>query len=250
MGDRREPNVMSNVSKAQIRQLRPVEDAAGLRIRLLGPVTVALDGRPVAIAAKKARALLGYLALREGSEVARGVLTGLLWGERGETQARASLRQTLSEVRGALGKSGSSSIVASKEAVTWAAGSAWIDAKAVEIAAASADDDALRDAAGLVNGELMDEAKQVDRFFNPAWYWHARGVAHFVARRYGNAVADFAHGPIVPMWARVRAREVAAEILLARPRFSIAQHLRIEPYKRQADVDHLAAGLRKAGLPE
>jgi hypothetical protein len=34
----------------------------------------------------------------------------------------------------------------------------------------------------------LDEAKLLDRFFDPAWYWHARGVAHFVARRYDEAI--------------------------------------------------------------
>ena len=109
----------------------------------------------------------------------------------------------------------------------------------------------------------LDKAKQVDRFFDPAWYWQTRGIVHFVARRYDKAIADFAHGPFVTLLARAyaaacyahtdridRAREVVAEILAARPGFSVAQHLKIEPYKRQADIDHLAAGLRKAGLPE
>src|SRR5262249_36724149 len=115
----------------------------GLRIRLLGSVTIEIDGRPVAVASRKARALLGYLALREGTEVSRGVITGLLWGERSESQARASLRQTLSELRAALAGSASQSITANKEAVAWAAASAWIDAKVVETAAGCTDDDAL-----------------------------------------------------------------------------------------------------------
>jgi DNA-binding SARP family transcriptional activator/TolB-like protein len=156
MKDRREPSVVANVKSAQVRQLRPVGDPAGLRVHLLGPMTVTLDGRSVAIAARKARALLGYLALREGSEIARGVLTGLLWGERGEGQARASLRQTLSELRGALGETASSSILASKEAVAWERGSAWIDTRLVESAAGSTDEAALREAAALAGGELME----------------------------------------------------------------------------------------------
>jgi DNA-binding SARP family transcriptional activator len=94
---------VDNVSAAQNRQLRSSETATHLHIRLLGPVLIAKDGRSVAIASKKARALLGYLALREGSEVPRSIITGLLWGERGEDQARASLRQTFTELRGALG---------------------------------------------------------------------------------------------------------------------------------------------------
>jgi len=84
--------VVTNVKTAQVRQLRSAEGAGGLRIRLLGPVTILVGGKPVAVAAKKARALLGYLALREGAEVPRSTLTGLLWGERSEEQARASLR--------------------------------------------------------------------------------------------------------------------------------------------------------------
>lgn len=93
---------MANVKATQNRQLQPSVLGAGLRIRLLGPISVANDGKPVVIASKKSRALLGYLIQREGTEVARGVLTGLLWGERSESQARASLRQSLSELRGAL----------------------------------------------------------------------------------------------------------------------------------------------------
>ena len=147
---------MSNVKTAQVRHLRSAEDAVGLRLHLLGPMTITLDGRPVAIAAKKARALLGYLALREGAEVSRGVLTGLLWGERSEGQARASLRQTLSELKSALGEAASSSILASKEAVVWVQGSAWIDARLVEGAAGSADDAVLREAAELASGEVME----------------------------------------------------------------------------------------------
>lgn len=127
-----------------------------LRIRLLGPLTVATDGGPLAIVSKKARALLGFLVLREGIETSRTVLTGLLWGERSESQARASLRQTLSELRSALSPLPSLPFASTKEAITWSAGSTWIDAKAVEAAAGSSDDDALRDAAELLGGELME----------------------------------------------------------------------------------------------
>ncbi len=147
---------MANVNRAQNRQLQSVENAAGLRICLLGPLTVEYDGKPLAIASRKARALLGYLVQREGAEIARGTLTGLLWGERGETQARASLRQTLSELRTALAPSSRDPIIANKESVAWAPGSAWIDAKELASAAASEDEDALREAALLMRGEFME----------------------------------------------------------------------------------------------
>ena len=48
---------------------------------------------------RKARALLVYLALHSGRPVSRERLTGLLWGDRGEEQARASLRQAILELK-------------------------------------------------------------------------------------------------------------------------------------------------------
>lgn len=47
---------------------------------------------------RKARALLAFLVLNHG-EVRREKLMGMLWGGRGEEQARGSLRQTLFELR-------------------------------------------------------------------------------------------------------------------------------------------------------
>ena len=48
---------------------------------------------------RKARALLAYLALHAGKSISRERLTGLLWGDRGEEQARASLRQAILELK-------------------------------------------------------------------------------------------------------------------------------------------------------
>lgn len=48
---------------------------------------------------RKACALLAYLASRPGEDIARERLAGILWGERAEPQARASLRQALVDIR-------------------------------------------------------------------------------------------------------------------------------------------------------
>ena len=119
-------------------------------------MTITNDGRSVAIVSKRARALIGYIALREGVEISRSVITGLLWGERSEGQARASLRQVLSELRGALNGSLQHSIIATRDTVSWALGSAWIDAKVVEASADTGNANLLREATELVGGELME----------------------------------------------------------------------------------------------
>ncbi len=48
---------------------------------------------------RKARALLAYLARHPGKPISRERLAGLLWGDRPEEQARASLRQAIAELK-------------------------------------------------------------------------------------------------------------------------------------------------------
>src|SRR5689334_23280198 len=89
---------MASIKPPQNQHLRS-SDATLVRIRLLGPPSVEVAGRPIEKLSKKARALMAYLIQRDEAETARGGLAGLLWGDRSEDQARASLRQTLSEIR-------------------------------------------------------------------------------------------------------------------------------------------------------
>jgi TolB-like protein/DNA-binding SARP family transcriptional activator len=74
---------------------------ASVRLRCWGDFALAdcetgADLRP---RGRKARALLAYLALHPGKPVSRERLTGLLWGDRAEEQARASLRQAILELK-------------------------------------------------------------------------------------------------------------------------------------------------------
>jgi len=73
------------------------------RLTLLGNFVLHADGGPVAIPTKKNRALLAILALSPNGQATRERLCGLLWGERGEEQARSSLRQALAVLRRELG---------------------------------------------------------------------------------------------------------------------------------------------------
>jgi DNA-binding SARP family transcriptional activator len=67
---------------------------------LLGPFRVkAPDGRDLTPLGRKTRGLLAYLALSKDAPASRERLMALLWSERGEEQARASLRQCLYELR-------------------------------------------------------------------------------------------------------------------------------------------------------
>src|SRR5512145_2406296 len=76
---------------------------AQIRVNLLGGfAAVGADGLPLALPTRKAEAVLALLACRSGDAQPRERLIGLLWGDRGDKQARHSLSQTLTAIRGAI----------------------------------------------------------------------------------------------------------------------------------------------------
>lgn len=79
-------------------QLRVVE------IRILGPLEVVEDGRPVVVAAPKVRALLAVLLLHRGEVVSTDRLIDALWGERASPTAAKTVQVYVSNLRKALGE--------------------------------------------------------------------------------------------------------------------------------------------------
>lgn len=77
------------------------EVAPRIQLRCWGDFTLvdAATGADLKPRGRKARALLAYLALHRGKPISRERLTGLLWGDRAEEQARASLRQAILELK-------------------------------------------------------------------------------------------------------------------------------------------------------
>ena len=75
---------------------------AQLRVALLGPPLIEVDGRPLNVDTRKATALLAYLAFT-ARPARRDTLAALLWPETSPDRARATLRRTLSTLKSALG---------------------------------------------------------------------------------------------------------------------------------------------------
>ncbi|MET0566813.1 MAG: AAA family ATPase [Acidimicrobiia bacterium] len=72
-----------------------------LDIKLLGQPDVSISGRPVVVDTRKAIALLAYLVVEKSAS--RDTLSALFWAEASQERARATLRRTLSALRGATG---------------------------------------------------------------------------------------------------------------------------------------------------
>src|ERR1700756_1945363 len=129
-------------------------------LRLLGPLSLAIDGRELHRLPRKADALLALLALHPGRPIARETVADFLWTNRGPEQARHSLRQTLLVLRRS---GGDDLILAEGNSLAIPPGTLAVDAIEFEARAASTDRGVLAEAAALYRGELLDNRGPVAR---------------------------------------------------------------------------------------
>src|SRR5262245_27738687 len=123
-----------------------------VHLRLLGGLDLQLGQGRVAIpAGRKVRALLACLALSPGKAWPRERLMALLWSDRSDEQARASLRQALAEMRRALGEP--SPVRTENDAVSLDPALVAVDAVQFERLAQAGK---LDEAAALYRGPLLD----------------------------------------------------------------------------------------------
>src|SRR5262249_45713136 len=130
---------------------------APLRLKLLGGFETRLaEGPVIEISAKKTRALLAYLALSSGRAHGRSKLADLLWSDRGDKQARDSLRQALAELRDALATVRPDVLTTDHDLVS--VDPTVVDVDALRFAEFAGRDTAeeLRRAAALYDGDLLD----------------------------------------------------------------------------------------------
>ena len=120
------------------------------------------DGGLLDLPGQKDRALLAILAVSSGGAVSRDKLTGLLWSDRGDIQARDSLKHALKHIRQAFGdaipdRAGEGLIVTTdRHEVRLAADWISVDVKAFEGLIRKGTPDSLEEANRLVTGEFLD----------------------------------------------------------------------------------------------
>jgi adenylate cyclase len=109
--------------------------------------------------------------------------------------------------------------------------------------------------------QWFELARRIDPYFDASWYWNLLGAAYFNARRYDDAIKALERISNAPSWVKAYAaascamagradcaRRIAATLAREVPQFCAETILRKEPYRRPADLQHLAEGFRKAGL--
>jgi DNA-binding SARP family transcriptional activator/Flp pilus assembly protein TadD len=109
--------------------------AGSVSLKLLGGLSAQRCGAELAFPTAKSRLLFAYLAASPRRLHPRGRLCGLFWEERGEAQARGSLRNALSHIRTVAGEA---IIVGNREAVGLQAGLVTTDLALLERVASGA----------------------------------------------------------------------------------------------------------------
>jgi len=156
---------------------------AALKIQLFGGFAARLEsGAAVALKGRKTQALLACLALEPGAPHSRERLTGLLWGDRGEDQARGSLRQALAELRRALGEANADLLVATRDTVALDGTAVTSDAADLVRLAAAGTAEAAARAAELYRGDLLDGVEIADAAFQD-WLTVERARLRDLAQR-------------------------------------------------------------------
>ena len=127
-----------------------------LRLNLLGGFHARdAANRDIAVAGTKATLLLAYLALKAGKAHSRETLIGLLWGDRGDNQARGSLRQALWSLSQTLKNVDPCPLAIDGEMISLDPTAVDIDVAALERLAKEGTPDALQSAVALYGGELL-----------------------------------------------------------------------------------------------
>ena len=109
--------------------------------------------------------------------------------------------------------------------------------------------------------DLFDRAERLN-LRPPNWYNHHRGLALYGLRRYAEASAAFERMIARPKYVvrylaasyaqagrPAEAKAAAVDALNMEPGFNLGRYAVVEPFLSSADLDHMMAGMRNAGLP-
>src|SRR5215831_1265003 len=126
-------------------------------LTLFGALEVRLaSGELVDLPGQKDRALLAVLALPPGATHSREKLAGLLWSERGDEQARDSLKHSLIRLRQCFPSATAPPIVADRQSVRLDPTAVTSDTAAFERLISEGTPEALERAMALYRGDLLD----------------------------------------------------------------------------------------------
>lgn len=141
-----------------------IAQPAQFTLLLFGIFRLCVGDTPVPLRGRKACALLAYLALVQMHRASREQIAALLWTDRGTEQARASLRQTLAELRAIAGVE--SALAIGRHEIALLPDAFASDLGRVLAACAASDLSALARALDAIQGSLLESFGDVSPGFD------------------------------------------------------------------------------------
>jgi len=139
---------------------------ASLQLILLGGFQARAAGQEIDVPGRKERALLAFLAIPPGESRSRDKLAGLLWSDRGDSQARDSLKQAIFKLRKSLDGVQPSPLLADREFVSLERAAVAVDVAEFEQLIGEGTTESLARAAALYRGDLLDGLDLRDAAFD------------------------------------------------------------------------------------
>jgi DNA-binding SARP family transcriptional activator/TolB-like protein len=136
-----------------------------LTIETLGRLSLLWGDREIVLPSRKAKALIGYLALSEAGEETRERLVGLFWSEKEHKDARGSLRQVVRTIRKAFGAVGCTSFIADNDTIGLDPSALKVDVLDVLSTAANGSPHPLMERRQLTD-TLLEQTESVDPAFS------------------------------------------------------------------------------------
>ena len=139
---------------------------ASLQLVLLGGFQARAAGQEIDVPGRKERALLAFLAIPAGEARSRDKLAGLLWSDRGDSQARESLKQAVFKLRKSLDGVQPSPLLADREFVSLERAAVTVDVAEFEQLIGEGTIESLARATALYRGDLLDGLDLRDAAFD------------------------------------------------------------------------------------
>jgi predicted ATPase/DNA-binding SARP family transcriptional activator len=138
-----------------------VGGTSGLELRLFGPMEVRVGSLPLPhLRSRRGLWLLALLALRGGRDVDRDWVAGTLWPDSDESHARRSLRQSLHDLRIALGPQAWRLTSDEPRSLRLELGGAFVDVLEFDAALERGDPASLESAVELYRGPLLEDCSE------------------------------------------------------------------------------------------
>lgn len=137
--------------------MQPTSVQPVLTLRLFGAFEAFVGDAPLrSLRTRKGQWLLALLALRQGREVPRAWLASTLWAESGESQAYASLRKALGDLRDALGVAADVIESPSQSLLRLDTTRVWVDVAQFDLLVRRDDMESTEEAVDLYRGPMLD----------------------------------------------------------------------------------------------